>query len=113
MNNLEFTIKKGSVGAVMVATLSDESGPVDLTSKTVTVKAKKGATIVLNNAACTVDADPTTGKVSYTFGSEINTISADEYQLEFKVVQGGNTDYFPTSKTGSRTYGILRVQESL
>lgn len=74
MNNLNFVWKAGETKPPFKATLFDPNGnPVDLTgcSAVFKIRTQDLATLV-QSGTMTIDADPTTGKVSYTLSSSIN-----------------------------------------
>lgn len=87
-----FTIKRGDRLPALQATLSDEHGVYNLTGASVDVilRAPNGT---VTRKTCTV-ADPTTGVVTYAWGTG-DTDTAGTYQLEFEATIGGRTLTFP------------------
>ena len=99
----EYILKRGEVGTRLNFTLKDADGAVNLTGWTVTVTARRGANApVIDNAACTLEANQTTtgkGKAYYSFTSTTANVAVGSYDLEFKGVAPGNVvHYFPKSR---------------
>ena len=114
MRNNEYQLKKGASGAVIIVTLYDANGVVDLSGYTsVKMTARKGsATPVLDHIAMTIDPVPTTGKVSYAFDGTTSNIAVGTYSLEFKATDPmGDVQYFPTNK--QKPYAVLNVLKTL
>lgn len=111
----EYVLKKGEVGTIMEFTLKDADGAVNLNGWTVTMSVKKGsASPVIDEAACSVDANQTTnkGKGTYEWTNVTANIDAGKYNMEFKAVNpGGDVYYFP--KTAKEPFAILKVIEPL
>lgn len=117
---MTWRIKQGEVGKVLEGVLSDEDGAVDLTGWTVTVTASPsvGGTPVIDDAACTIDANQTAnkGKVTLTLDSTTANIAPSEngYYLEFSGTAPGGAVYkFPNRKAADASYGRLVVRKSL
>lgn len=117
---MTWRFKRGEVGKVLTAVLSDEDGPVDLTGWTVTVTASTsiGGTPTIDDAACAVDADQSAnkGQVSLTLNSTTANIAASEngYYLEFSgTAPGGAVIKFPNRKSAEQSYARLVVRKSL
>jgi hypothetical protein len=115
MPNNEFTIKQGATGAVLIATLSDENGEVDLSDfEGVTMTASNGATPAIDAEPCVIDPDQeaNTGKIRFFFDVTTANIPVGEYYIEFRATDATDgVHIFPTG--GSTDYGKLYVTESL
>jgi hypothetical protein len=78
----DFTIKRGDRRPILEATLTDEDGPIDLTSAaSVKLLLKSGATTV--DGACVV-VSAVAGTVSYTWGAT-DTLIVGAYDAEFEI----------------------------
>lgn len=101
----------------MVFTIKAAGQEVDLSGKTVTMTVRKDLKTdpIIDDAACTPDADQSTnkGKCSYLWAEPATSKSAGTYLVEFKVTDGVEINFFPTDENGNRTYGKLIIQESL
>jgi hypothetical protein len=118
MPNNEFTIKRGASSAILIATLSDEDGEVDLTGfqgvEMVAARTIGMATPEIDGVACVIDPDQVanTGKVRFFFDATTANIPLGEYYIEFYGTDaGGDVHIFPTG--GPVDYGKLYVLESL
>lgn len=116
--DLIWTIKRGETGAVRTATLSDASGAVDLTNKTLVMNVREtpNGPKWIDAAAVTKAANQTTtgmGQISVTFSEAMAAIPAATYLLEFKATEGSVISYFPLDDDEAVTYGWLIVQPSL
>lgn len=114
--NQQYTLKRGEVGTLLQATLSDDNGTVNLNGWTVTMTVKKGSnTAVVDEAVCTVVAgQPSSnkGKIEYEWDATTANIPAGDYNLEFKAVNPtSDVYYFP--KHPKEPYAILHVIEPL
>ncbi len=79
----DFTIKRGDRRPILEATLSDESGPINLTSAvSVTLLLKSGLTTV--SGVCAI-VSAAAGTVSYTWGAT-DTLIVGEYDAEFEIL---------------------------
>ena len=87
-----FYVKQGSTSPSITSTLLDPDGdPVDLTGASVTFRMVGPDTIT---GAADIDADPTTGRVSYDWQpGDLDQWGG--YAVEWVVVDNGNTDVFP------------------
>lgn len=82
------TLKQNDFGIKRTATLSDESGAVDLTGLTLL--------FVFNGHEITPTIDDAvSGKVTITFDST-HTADAGKFKGEFKISQTGNRETIPT-----------------
>lgn len=112
----EFVLKRGSTGAVMVATLKDAAGAVDLTGWTIKLTLKLGNSAVpqIDESDCVVDPDQVAnkGKVRHLFDETNCNIPKGVYNAEFKATDpNGEIHYFPTEK--NNLYERVIVQDSL
>lgn len=104
----EATLKTGDYGRVLATTLKDDTGKAqDLTGRTVTFAMRQAsATYASVHAAATVDADPTTGKVTFSAWPAGSLDTAGTYVAEFVVTDSSSKDVtFPSA--GFRTVRIL------
>lgn len=80
-----FSIKQNDTLPVIQSVLEDASGPIDLTSCTIKFLMRNmDGTGTPLSAVATIDADPTTGIVSYQWRAA-DTVIAGEYRGEFEV----------------------------
>ena len=76
------TIKQGSTYPPLQVTLSDENGPINLTTAVSVELAMKG-TSTLVTGSCVITS-PTTGQITYNWGAtDLNVI--DTYNVEFQI----------------------------
>lgn len=101
----DFNIKRGDTTPPIESELQDNDGqPVDLTGASVRflMKPRGGPTLTVDGAA-DVDADPTTGRVSYSWVGPVgvtlgDTDEAGEYAAEWEVTfADGSVQTFPNS----------------
>jgi hypothetical protein len=116
MPNNRFTIKQGATGAVLVATLSDENGEVDLTdfsAVTMTALSERSETPAIDAEPCVIDPDQETnpGVVRFNFDSDTANIAVGEYLIEFRATNASGVHIFPTG--GMSEYGRLAVTAPL
>ena len=91
------TIKQGDTGVVVFATLKSDGSPYGLAGASVVIRlqARPGGT--KTELPCTVDADPTTGKVSITLPV---SLAVGCYDVEFRVTTPAMTTLtFPNCGT--------------
>lgn len=115
-NEITWVVKKGATGTVRTGTLTNSSGAIDLTNKTVTmnVRATEDGPKLIDNASVTKTTPQTAGGISYSFTADnLTALSVGEYLLEFKLVEGATVDFVPTDDDADLTYGRLVVQKSL
>lgn len=117
---MTWRFKQGEIGKVLTGILSDDDGPIDLTSWDVTVTAAQtiGGTPVINDAMCTIDPDQVTnkGQISLTLDATTANIAASEngYYLEFSGITPSDAVIkFPNRKAAEQSYGRLVVRKSL
>lgn len=117
---MTWRIKRGEVGKVLTAVLSDDNGEIDLTGWTITVTASQsvGGAPIIDEAACDIDADQSAnkGKVTLTLDSTTANIAANEngYFLEFSGTSPAGAVYkFPNRQSVEQSYGRLVVRKSL
>lgn len=119
---MTWVVKQGAAGCVRTGTLSDASGAIDLTNKTVTmtVRKKVGSTPLLDDHAITKAANQSTtgkGQISCTFTTDdlddLPLSKGEGHLLEFKLTEGSTIDFVPLDEDGNQTYGRLVVQASL
>ncbi len=110
-----FVIKRGASGAAFVATLKDDSGPVDLSDFTevLFVAKRAGRGTVISGAECDINPDQVNlkGKVRYEFDDSTSDIPSGEYDVEFHATDSDGLHVFPTSK--AEPYGKLIVLPAL
>lgn len=122
MVNRDYYLKRGEVGATLVATLTDENeAAMNLTGCTAQLVISLSDTVASIEdvgGAMVVDANPLLGKLSYEFTEDDADLPADTYDLEIVVTDGsGNVAKFPKqSRTVSgetvAKFGRLIVLES-
>lgn len=85
----DFTIKQHDTWPPLAFTLSDASGPVDLTTATTIKFIAKGQTVIITGT-CVKDPDQTVnkGKGTYTFLAADTAVNG-LYDVEFEVNWGG------------------------
>ena len=89
----DLTVKQHDTWPPVRATLSDASGPIDLTGATQIKLILKGATVTITGN-CTVVSAPA-GTVSYTWAAG-DTAVAGDYQGEFEITwPGGKVETVP------------------
>lgn len=116
--DLIWTIKRGETGAVRTATLSDASGAIDLTNKTVVMNVREtpNGPKWIDAATVTKAANQSTtgkGQISVTFSEAMADIPPARYLIEFKATEGSVISYFPLDADEDVSYGWLIVQPSL
>lgn len=84
----DFYIKVNDRLPVILATLSDAAGPINLTGATVKfIMTDVRGTTPKVNAAAAIDPDPTTGKVSYVWVTG-DTDTPGVYDAEWEIIFG-------------------------
>lgn len=107
------TVKQHDTYPPLVATLSDLSGPVDLTTATAVKLIAVSLTHTITGA-CSI-SDPTNGVVSYAWVTG-DTAFTGTYTLEFEVTwTGGGIQTFPNGSgtDSSQNYKILYIVADL
>ena len=110
--NIEHVVKIDEVGKIIEFTLRDEDGLVDLTNYTVTMSLAKGSTVVISGASCTkrTQSGATLGQCYHTWTAATIPNTKGVYLGELKLVNGGDTLYWPCDKNGERTKFKVYVQ---
>ena len=99
----DFSIKRNDLLPALEVVLRDADGdPVDLTSATGCVfhmRDEADEVLKITGGTCNINADPTTGKVTYVWGTKAltDTDTAGVYYGEFEVTwTGGKLQSFPS-----------------
>lgn len=112
----KFWAKVGATAQKIKFVVQDENGLCSLTGATVTLTAKnlQTGTKIINDQACTLDADQVTntGLATYTLKSS-EVAKAGTYAVLIKVVYpGGTVDYYPRG-SGDLKYNWLIIDDVL
>lgn len=102
----DLTIKQNDTWPPLKATLTDENGPIDLTTATAVRVIMKGTTVTIDGVCTVVSA--TTGEVSYTWAAGDTAVNGS-YNTEFEINWGsGRIETVPND-----SYKTVEIKDDL